>query len=51
MEDKARAVLFVTKRRMIDNHNIKYAKGEVSYKMGVNQFTDMTAEEMKKLRG
>lgn len=32
-------------------HNVLYEKGEFSWKMGVNQFTDWTEDEFKKWIG
>lgn len=31
----------------IREHNAKYAAGDVTYSMGINQFTDMTEEEFQ----
>jgi len=38
---------FAKNIEMIKAHNAKYARGEESFKMGVNQFSDMSFEEFK----
>merc|ERR1712045_145422 len=43
-ESERRAV-FEANLDTIESHNVKYEKGLSSYKMGINQFTDMTYEE------
>ena len=43
-ESERRAV-FEANLDTIEAHNVKYEKGLSSYKMGINQFTDMTYEE------
>lgn len=44
-EDKLRFQIFETNLELINKHNIRYEKGEVSYIMGINQFADLTDEE------
>ncbi|XP_055906835.1 cathepsin L-like proteinase [Eupeodes corollae] len=38
--------IFCDKLKTIDEHNTKFEKGEVTFEMGVNQFTDMTSKEI-----
>ena len=42
-----RKVIFQENLQKISEHNEKYARGEVSYTMGINEFTDMTVEEFE----
>merc|ERR1711981_314377 len=47
-ESERRAV-FEANLDTIEAHNVKYEKGLSSYKMGINQFTDMTYEEFSNI--
>ncbi|XP_070505936.1 cathepsin L-like [Chironomus tepperi] len=40
---------FKLKDDMINMHNDKYSKGQATYKMGHNQFSDMSQEEFKEI--
>lgn len=40
---------FKLKDNMINSHNEKYSTGKATYKMGHNQFSDMTQEEFRKI--
>jgi len=42
-----RQAIFESNLQKISEHNAKYLKGEVSYEMGVNQFTDLTLDEFQ----
>lgn len=44
-EDTFRAKIWMTNRKMIAEHNQLFAEGKVSYKMGINQFSDMMTSE------
>lgn len=44
-EENDRFQIFVETIKTIITHNDKHAKGEVTYKMGINQFSDMRPEE------
>ncbi|XP_018575903.1 cathepsin L1 [Anoplophora glabripennis] len=46
-EEQKRFSIFQSNLRVIETHNVKYAKGESSYFMGINQFTDITPAEFK----
>lgn len=48
-EEKMRGEIFKVNVDRIKTHNQLYAKGEKSYYLGVNQFTDMTHREFLKL--
>ncbi|CAH1408254.1 unnamed protein product [Nezara viridula] len=50
-EEQMRKDLFVKNKAYVDEHNKKHAAGMVSYTLGVNQFSDWTDEERKKLSG
>lgn len=51
-EEKTRMETFLNNKRKIDEHNQKHAEGSVSYKMGLNKFSDLSTEEMNaKLKG
>ena len=47
MEYGERKSLYYKNLLEISKHNAKYAKKQVSYKKGINQFTDMTQEEFE----
>ncbi|XP_034477321.1 cathepsin L-like [Drosophila innubila] len=48
-EDHRHMLMFLNNKRIIDEHNERFASGEESYKMGVNQFTDLFDEEFDSL--
>lgn len=50
-EDARRLVIFQDSIKMIDAHNEKYKKGEVTWTMGLTHFADLTAEERSKCHG
>jgi len=41
-----RMMIFLDHKQLIARHNERYYKGEVKYKMGLNQFSDMRHEEL-----
>ncbi|XP_065221425.1 procathepsin L-like [Planococcus citri] len=48
-EDKRRMKIFLDNERKIAEHNELYEKGEVTYKQGINKFSDLTNEEFAEL--
>ena len=40
-EEARRFALFQENKRRVDEHNEKFAKGEVAYSMGLNAFSDL----------
>jgi hypothetical protein len=46
-EEQMRKQLFTTNLQKIEEHNKKYERGEVTYTQGINQFADLTDEELK----
>ncbi|XP_060520092.1 procathepsin L-like [Cylas formicarius] len=49
LENELRFQIFQENLNKIEEHNALYEKGEVSWKMGLNQFADLTAEEFAAL--
>ncbi|CAH1972534.1 unnamed protein product [Acanthoscelides obtectus] len=47
-EEQRRFKIFQNTLKTIEEHNKKYEAGEVTWQMGINQFADVTEEEMKK---
>ncbi|XP_034256094.1 uncharacterized protein LOC117654060 isoform X3 [Thrips palmi] len=50
-EDARRFAVFQDNKKRIDEHNAKFDKGEVSYFMGLNPFSDLTSEEFRLRNG
>ncbi|XP_034481595.1 cathepsin L1-like [Drosophila innubila] len=48
-EHEQRKQIFKDNKELINKHNKGHAAGEKSYKMGVNQFTDLHSNEFKEL--
>ncbi|XP_023178283.2 cathepsin L-like [Drosophila hydei] len=48
-EEKLRSQIFKRNKETIDEHNARYARGEETYMMGINQFSDMLAEEFQEM--
>lgn len=42
-----RLKIFATNHKMIVKHNLKYDSNDVSYKMGINEYTDMLPREVQ----
>lgn len=49
-EDAVRETLFYRKLREISDHNLRFLKKAESFKKGLNQFSDLTPEELQRLR-
>lgn len=47
-EEKRRFDIFEKNVKTIREHNEKYQAGEVTWEMGINQFADLTSEEVVK---
>lgn len=45
-EDKIRMEIFLKNKHKVEEHNEKHAKGSVSFKMGLNKFSDLSPEEV-----
>ena len=43
-EERRRMMIFLDHKQLIARHNERYYKGEVTYKMGLNQFSDMVLD-------
>lgn len=50
-EDKRRFDLYQESVGLVNAHNEKYKKGEVSYELGINHFSDLTPEERSRRTG
>ncbi|CRL00261.1 CLUMA_CG013534, isoform A [Clunio marinus] len=50
-EDAKRFEIFKENLKLIEEHNMKYEKGETTYKMGLNKFSDWFQEEKQNLHG
>ncbi|XP_055857230.1 digestive cysteine proteinase 1-like [Episyrphus balteatus] len=50
-EDLRHHNIYCEKLAQINEHNAKFQKGESTFEMGVNQFTDMSAKEMTEWMG
>ncbi|KAH8307746.1 hypothetical protein KR044_012238 [Drosophila immigrans] len=48
-EEALRLQIFKDNKELIDKHNERYAAGDETYEMGVNQFTDMLSWEFEQL--
>lgn len=48
-EELLRFKIFAENSRLIANHNAKYVKGLVSFKLGMNQFGDLLPHEISKM--
>lgn len=46
-EEQKRKVVYFENVKSIEEHNKKYDQGEVTWTMGVNQFSDLTKDEFK----
>ncbi|KAL7732355.1 hypothetical protein ACLKA6_004339 [Drosophila palustris] len=49
MEERERLIVYLNNMLIITRHNQRYAAGNESYEMGVNQFTDLRPEEFESL--
>lgn len=47
-EDAKRFEIFKVNLQRIVEHNDKFSRGEVTFTMGINQFTDKTPEEFRR---
>lgn len=50
-ENLERMRIWIKNKRIVEAHNQKFKKGKVSYKKALNQFSDMTANELKNYAG
>lgn len=47
-EEKSRMEIFLKNKLKIDAHNEQHSKGLVSYDMGFNEYSDLSADEFRK---
>ena len=46
-EDQERVQIFVKNLDFIESHNERYRNGEVTYEVGLNQFSDRREDELR----
>lgn len=46
-EEKYRMAIFLKNKLEIDEHNMKFDRGEVTYKMDMQEDSDLTFDEIK----
>lgn len=46
-EENYRMAVFLENKNKIDEHNEQFEKGLVTYKMGLNKYSDLTADEFR----
>lgn len=46
-EEQQRKATYFENVKTMEEHNQKFEKGEVTWSMGINQFSDLTKEEFK----
>nr|QOV03077.1 cathepsin L6 [Dysdercus peruvianus] len=46
IEEEYRLNVYLENKRLIEEHNIKFAAGNVTFSMGMNEFGDLTSEEV-----
>jgi len=46
-EEQSRFAIFMDNKRIIEEHNVMYEAGEISWKVGMNAFGDLTEAEFK----
>lgn len=44
-EEKTRMEIFLNNKHEVEKHNKKHANGLVTFKMGLNKYSDLTPEE------
>lgn len=45
-EEEKRIKIFLNNKHKVEEHNEKHANGSVTFKMGLNKFSDLTTEEV-----
>lgn len=45
-EDKNRMDIFLSNKHKVEEHNKKHVNGSVTYKLGLNKFSDLTTDEV-----
>ncbi|XP_028672155.1 protein CTLA-2-alpha-like [Erpetoichthys calabaricus] len=48
-EEDFRRIVWEDKLRWIEQHNKEYSEGKHTYTVGMNQFSDLTREELEKV--
>ncbi|KAF6212270.1 hypothetical protein GE061_012791 [Apolygus lucorum] len=47
-EEAKRLEIYLENKRMVEDHNSKFEKGEVSYQLALNQFADLRTNELRR---
>ncbi|XP_031779205.1 crustapain isoform X1 [Nasonia vitripennis] len=50
-EEQRRYKIYLDTKKKVEEHNVKYNNGEVSFSLGINHFADRTPEELKSMHG
>lgn len=48
-EEKLRKKIFMENKNKVAEHNQKYERGEVPFKLNLNKYSDMPADELRRV--